>query len=151
MNYGGSGYSFLGSEIVPGDTASTEIRAAGAFDAGVIQWSSGIDMQPYAGGVAVWIVITALGGNTSVQVYAEWSDDGTTIVYDGTAQQKSDDSIVNGAYTGYNYVATLSTATSTLTTGKPHFWFPRTGGNIRIGVRGDNSSGSYSIRALRFA
>lgn len=141
--------------LVRTDASSTEIIAATPFTAGTIIWSSALDMRDFKE-VTVWFIPTVLGANTVVDLYIQWSDDGTTIPFDDDNGIQQTDFLLttgtDGTFKPKNYLARLTTATSELVANATKaLSYPKKGGSMRFGVKGDNASGSFSARAQRLA
>lgn len=157
-HYGGQGgtvWSYLQEAFVRTDLTSTEIIAATAFTAGTIVWSSAVDTRDFSE-ISVWFNPTALGSNTEVELYAQWSDDGATIPFDDNNGIQQTDFLVatgtDGSFKPKDYVATLTTATGELVANSIKMLsFPKKGGSFRFGVKGDSATGSFSARSQRLA
>lgn len=133
------------------DATSTEVIASKAF-AVTIDWSSPIDLRDHTH-LSVWFDPTNLGGNTVVDVFLAWSDDGTTVPFDNFSKQNSDFTITSGtdgSFTPKPYTARFTTATGELVVNeRRHLSYPKRGGFCRVGVLGDTAAGAYSVRAQR--
>lgn len=142
--------------LVRTDSTSTEIRAAGAFTSGTILWSTvSIDMRDHRE-VSVWFIPTSLGSNTQVDLYIQWSDDGSTIAFDDDNGVQQTDVLLasspDGIFRPRDYAPRLTTANAELAANKIiALTFPKRGNAFRFGVRGNNASGSFSVRAMRLA
>lgn len=140
--------------LVRTDATSTEILPAAAFTSGTISWSSSLDTRDYSE-VSVWFAPTDLGSNTQVDIYVQWSDDGTISFSDTVGIQQTDFLIAggtDGTFKPKDYVARLTTSTGELAAGTTKLLsFPKKGGLMRVGVMGNNASGQFSLRALRLA
>lgn len=140
--------------LVRTDATSTEIIAAGTpFTAGTIVWSSQLNTRDYRE-ISVWFNPTSLGSNTQVTLYAQWSDDGTTIPFDdNNGIQQTDFLIANnvdGTFKPKDYQAVLTTASLELAANKiVMLSYPKKGGKFRFGVKGTHASGAFGVRALR--
>lgn len=135
------------------DASSTEVIASTAFTSGTFVVSSTIDMRDHSA-IAVYFDPTDLGSNTQVDIVIFWSDDGTTIPFatDDNIQQ-TDFNITGGTDGAFNpkpYTARLTTAGGELVVDqRTHLTFPKRGGACRIGVKGNNASGAFSVRTQR--
>lgn len=135
------------------DASSTEVIAATAFTNGTFVTSSTIDMRDHSV-LAVFFLATSIGSNTQVDIVVFWSDDGTTIPFatDDYLQQ-TDFNITaqtDGSYYPKPYTARLTTTGGELVANAGvHLSFPKRGGACRIGVKGNNASGSFSVRTQR--
>lgn len=140
--------------LVRTDATSTEILPAIAFTNGTILWSNAIDTRDYSE-VSVWFAPSSLGGNTQVDIYVQWSDDGTISFSDTVGIQQTDFLIAggtDGTFKPKNYVARLTTSTGELAAGTTKLLsFPKKGGLMRVGVMGNDATGQFSLRALRLA
>lgn len=142
--------------MVRTDASSTVIIAAGtAFTAGTIVWSSAVDMRDFAE-ASVWFASANIGSNTQVDLYVQWSDDGTTIPFgDDDGIQQTDFLITsgtNGVFQPKDYVARLTVAGGELAAGSIKMLsFPKKGGSMRVGVMGDSATGTFGVRAQRLA
>ncbi len=140
--------------LVRTDATSTEILPAAAFTSGTILWSNALDTRDYSE-VSVWFAPTNLGSNTQVDIYVQWSDDGTISFSDTVGIQQTDFLIAggtDGTFKPKDYVARLTTSTGELAAGTTKLLsFPKKGGLMRVGVMGNNASGQFSLRALRLA
>jgi len=132
------------------DVASAVIKASTGFTAAIV-WSSAIDVREHPGGVGVWLAITNLGTQSAVTVYFRWSDDGATVTPDDNTVQRSDDPITDGVFVAYPYTPKLTTASGTLAANVYHFWVPRQGGVLYVGIKGTAADGAYNMRAQRYA
>lgn len=137
------------------DASSTLITAATAFTAGTIVWSSAVDTRDFKE-ISVWFNPTVLGANTVVDLYAQWSDDGTTIPFDDNNGVQESDFLIASGTTGIfnpkNYVARLTTAGGELVANAIKLMtYPKKGGSFRFGVVGNNASGTFSVRSQRLA
>ena len=142
--------------LVRTDATSTAIIAAGtAFTAGTIVWSSALDTRDYSE-VSVWFGSANIGANTQVDLYVQWSDDGTTIPFgDDDGIQQTDFLITTGStgiFQPKDYVARLTTAGGELVVGSIKMLsFPKKGGSMRFGVMGNSATGTFGVRAQRLA
>lgn len=141
--------------LVRTDASSTQIIAATAFTSGTIIWSSAVDMRDYSE-ISVWFNPTALGSNTQVDLFIQWSDDGTTIPFgDDDGIQQSDFLIFQGStgvFQPKDYVARLTTAGGELVANSGKLLsFPKKGGSMRFGVKGNSATGTFGVRAQRLA
>lgn len=137
------------------DASSTEITAPIAFNAATIIWSSAVSMRDHSS-VSVWFMPTDIGSNTQVDLLAQWSDDGSTIPFDDNNGIQQTDFIIaqgtDGTFAPKDYMARLTTGAGELATNKfISMTYPKRGGSFRFGVRGDNSSGTFSVRSQRLA
>lgn len=138
------------------DATSTAIIAAGtAFTNGTIVWSSALDMRDYSE-VSVWFNPTNIGSNTQVDLYVQWSDDGTTIPFDDDNGVQQTDFLLATGSTGVfqpkDYVARLTTVGSELVSNAIKMLsFPKKGGSMRFGVMGNSATGTFGARAQRLA
>lgn len=135
------------------DATSTEVIAATAFTSGTFVTSSTIDMRDHSV-LAVFFLATSLGSNTQVDIVLFWSDDGTTIPFATDDNlQMTDFNLtdqLDGSYYPKAYTARLTTTGGELVANAGvHLSFPKRGGACRIGVKGNNASGSFSVRAQR--
>jgi hypothetical protein len=152
---GTTGLTFTPEEaVVRTDATSTEVIAPIAFTAGTIIWSSNINMRDHSE-LAMWFNPTALGANTVVDIYVQWSDDGATIPFDddnGVQQTDVTISSTTGIFNPKDYLARLTTAGSELVANAiKHMAYPKKGGYARVGIEGNNTSGSFSVRTQRLA
>ena len=142
--------------LVRTDASSTEIIAIGtAFTSGTIVWSSPLEMRDHSE-VSVWFGSANIGSNTQVDLYVQWSDDGTTIpLGDDDGIQQTDFLITTGStgvFQPKDYVARLTTAGGELVAGSIKMLsFPKKGGSMRFGVMGDSATGTFGVRAQRLA
>lgn len=157
INLGVTSLTFLQeAPLVRTDATSTAIIAAGtAFTSGTIVWSSALDTRDYSE-VSVWFGSTNIGSNTQVDLYVQWSDDGTTIPFgDDDGIQQTDFLLTtgtNGVFQPKNYVARLTTAGGELVANSGKLLsFPKKGGSMRFGVMGNSATGTFGVRAQRLA
>lgn len=142
--------------LVRTDATSTVIIPAGtAFTNGTIVWSSAVDTRDYSE-ISVWFGSANIGANTQVDLYAQWSDDGSTIPFgDDDGIQQTDFLITtgtNGVFQPKDYVARLTVAGGELIAGSVKMLsFPKKGGSFRFGVMGDSATGTFGVRAQRLA
>lgn len=135
------------------DATSTIITAATAFTSGSIVWSNAIDVRDYWS-ITVWFNPTNIGSNTQVSLFAQWSDDGSTIPFDDNNGLQQTDFLIatgtDGTFKPKDYVPQLTIASGELATNKVvMFSFPKRGGSFRFGVMGDSATGTFSVRAQR--
>jgi len=141
--------------LVRTDATSTEIIASTTFSNGTITWSSAVNMRDFSE-VSVWFNPTNLGANTQVDLFIQWSDDGSTIPFATEDGRQQTDFLLNtgtdGTFKPKDYVARLTTATSELVAGTMKLLsYPKKGGSFRFGVMGDSPTGAYTVRAQRLA
>lgn len=142
--------------LVRTDAGSTEIIALGtAFTSGTIVWSSALDMRDH-GEVSVWFGSPNIGSNTQVDLYVQWSDDGSTIPFDDDNGIQQTDFLIttgtNGVFQPKDYVARLTTGGGELVVGAVKMLsFPKKGGSFRFGVMGNSATGTFGARAQRLA
>jgi hypothetical protein len=133
------------------DASSTEVIASTAFTTGW-NWSSAINLRDYSE-IAIFFNPTTLGSNTQVDIAVQWSDDGSTIGWGDDNFQQSDFDITNhsdGTFYPKDYVARLTTAGGELVADKRlHLSVPKRAGYCKIGVKGNNASGTYTVRTQR--
>ena len=135
------------------DASSTEVIASTAFTSGTFVTSSTIDMRDHSE-IAVFFDPTSLGSNTQVDIVIFWSDDGTTIPFATDDNIQQSDFLIGGGSDGSfqpkPYTARLTTAGGELVVNqKVHLVFPKGGGACRIGVKGNDASGAFSVRTQR--
>lgn len=142
--------------LVRTDATSTAIIAAGtSFTSGSIVWSSAVDMRDYSE-VSVWFNSTNIGSNTQVDLYVQWSDDGSTIPFDDDNGIQQTDFLLstgtNGVFQPKDYVARLTTGGGELVVNSVKMLsFPKKGGSMRFGVMGNSATGTFGARAQRLA
>lgn len=138
------------------DESSSIIIAIGTtFTSGTIVWSSAVDMRDYKE-VSVWFASPSIGSNTQVDLYVQWSDDGSTILFDDNNGIQQTDFLIttgtNGTFQPKDYVARLTTAGGELVAGSIKLLsFPKKGGSFRFGVMGNSATGVFGARAQRLA
>lgn len=136
------------------DTTSTEVIASTAFVASTfVTDDSGFTNMRDHSEIVVYFEASSLGSNTEVDIVVFWSDDGSTVPFSETPIHQSDFDLVSdgsGFYNGFPYTAKLTTAGGELVAGQGvTLRFPKAGGACQIGVRGDDSSGAFSVRVQR--
>jgi hypothetical protein len=103
--------------------------------------------------LAIWFYPATLGSVTQADVAVAWSDDGSTIAFDDNSKQLTDFDITNhsdGTWNPKTYTARFTTAGGELVaTERRHLVVPKGGGKCRVGVMGDNASGTFTLRAQR--
>ena len=104
--------------------------------------------------LAIFLNPVTLSTVIGMDIALAWSDDGSTIPFDDEGNfQQSDYNIVNftdGSFPPKDYIARLSALRGNLVAGQiVHLVYPVRAGYARIGVRANNTSGTYWVRYQR--
>ena len=135
------------------DATSVEIQASIAYSvAPTWRWSSTLDMRDFTH-LALFFDSGTIVTVSEVDIVLAWSDDGTTIPFTESGNQQQSDfnlpTFTDGSFNPKPYTALMTVTDGSLAVQTTHFTFPVKGGFCRVGVRGDDGNGLYSMRAQR--